>query len=109
MVPGYIIGILGCFIPWVYAFVPSHASEICLCSFYSRSINNARKYQYPYLHNSDFYSLLIINQLSFYVVNIIFLVALIFMVYKIRHINDNTFIKNECAIICTWWILCSTL
>jgi hypothetical protein len=54
MVPGYIIGILGCFIPWVYAFVPSHASEICLCSFYSRSINNARKYQYPYLHNSDF-------------------------------------------------------
>jgi hypothetical protein len=32
--PLYAIGILGCFYPWIYAFVPVHASEICLCSFY---------------------------------------------------------------------------
>lgn len=31
------------------------------------------------------------------------------MVYRIRHIKDNTRIGVECAYICLWWVLCSTL
>lgn len=40
MSPIQILGILGCFFPWVYAFVPVHASEMCLCSFYNLSSAN---------------------------------------------------------------------
>lgn len=38
--PFYAIGILGCFYPWIYAFVPVHASEICLCSFYVKKVTD---------------------------------------------------------------------
>ncbi len=31
------------------------------------------------------------------------------MVYKIRHINDDTKIKSECAVIVGWWLIISFL
>lgn len=38
MVPFGIAGTLGCFFPYVFAFVPSHGNEICICAFYQRAI-----------------------------------------------------------------------
>jgi len=104
-VPFYTLGVLGCFFPWAYSFIPIHASEICLCSFYSKQSNGYRNYLF--LHDYDFIPLQIINQLSFYLVNFLFLVGLIVMVYTIRHINDNSKIKLECLVIVAWWMLIS--
>lgn len=45
-----------------------------------------------------------LNQLSIYFVNFAFLFALVAMVYRIRHINDNTKIRDECTIVVAWWV-----
>ena len=57
----------------------------------------------------QFAALEIINQVVYGTANMTFLVGLIVMVYRIRHINDNTKIGVECAYICLWGVLCSTL
>lgn len=31
------------------------------------------------------------------------------MVYKIRHCNDDTKIKTECAVVVIWWLLLSIM
>lgn len=107
MSPLYLTGLLGFFFPWVYAFVPVHASEICLCSFYNKQATGERTY--PFLKDYMLIPLLEINQVSFYVVNFLFMLALIWMVNKIRHIHDNTYISRECSVIVFWWMLCSFL
>jgi hypothetical protein len=45
-----------------------------------------------------------INQLTFYFTIYFFLLTMSFMVYKIRHINDCTKIKAECATIVCFWL-----
>jgi hypothetical protein len=35
------------------------------------------------------------------------LLALVLMVYKIRHCNDDTLIKIECSQIVMWWVIIS--
>ena len=85
---------------------------MCLCQFYFNSDYNRQNgsgYQYPLLESYQYSGLELINQLSYFTVNFIFLVALIFMVYRIRHTQDNTRISVECAYICLWWVVCSTL
>lgn len=57
--PLYAIGILGCFYPWIYAFVPVHASEICLCSFYYKKVTDIRNYLF--LTNDLYGTLELIN------------------------------------------------
>jgi hypothetical protein len=32
--PFWVLGILGLFIPWIFAIIPVYGSEMCLCSFY---------------------------------------------------------------------------
>jgi hypothetical protein len=107
MSPLYIAGLLGFFFPWVYAFVPVHASEFCMCSFYVKQANGSRNY--PFLKNYMLAPILEINQLSFYAINFAFMLALIVMAYRIRHINDNTHISKECSVIVLWWMVCSFL
>jgi Na+/H+ antiporter NhaB len=108
-VPFFILGVLGCFFPWLYGFLPVHATEICLCSFYSKQQDPKTRYSPLFLHAEDFNALVIINQLSFYLCNLLFLLLLILMINRIRHINDNSMIKEECAVVCGWWVLCSTV
>ena len=45
--------------------------------------------------------------MSFYATNFLFLSILLFMVYKIRHIEDDTKIKAECATIVGVWLFLS--
>lgn len=35
LLPFYVLGLFGCFFPYVYAFVPVHEADLCICSFYN--------------------------------------------------------------------------
>jgi hypothetical protein len=96
-----IIGFFGFFFPFFYALLPVHEADICLCSFYADKIKGKK---YPALTTHDFAGLEILNLISTYTVNFMFMIALIWMVYKIRHINDDTKIKSECSLIVFWWL-----
>lgn len=52
-------------------------------------------------------SLILINETSSAVFNGFFFFILIWMIYKIRHIVDDTLVKNECAYVVTVWIFMS--
>ena len=104
--PFFILGFLGFFFPYVYAFVPVHEANLCICSFYNKLINQNRHYAIMQT-DASFAVLQAINVLSFYSVNFIFLFTLLWMVYKIRHINDDTKIKAECATIVLLWLFIS--
>lgn len=95
---------MGFFFPLFYAVLPVHEADICLCSFYHDKLNGKR---YPALSTNDFAFLESINLFSYYFVNFFFMSGLIWMVYKIRHISDNTKIKLECAVIVLWWLTLS--
>lgn len=95
------MGFLGFFFPLFYAFLPVHEADICLCQFYQSKVSGWR---YPALTANDFTFLEVVNLISVNLVNIFWMLALIFMVYKIRHINDVTKIKMECSVIVCWWL-----
>lgn len=103
MAPGLVIGFLGFFMPFFYAILPVHGADICLCQFYNEKISHQK--HYAALTQNSFTTLYSLNQISLFVVNFVFMVALIAMVNKIRHINDDTKIKMECSIIVAWWML----
>jgi len=42
----------------------------------------------------------------YYATSWLFLLALIAMLYRIRHIQDDTLIKQECSAILGIWIIC---
>ena len=107
MTPGFTIGFLGLFLPFFYAILPVHSVDICLCSFYYDKINDNR--HYVGLTQNDFVFLEVVNSVVMYGVNFAFLFALIWMVNKIRHINDDTQIKMECSVIVAWWLTLSLL
>ena len=93
--PWWICGFVGIFSPFVYAWLPVNGATMCLCSFYEDKLNsNWRKY--PFLTNDDFIFLEYVNVVSYYLINYLFMIGLVFMVKKIRHINDDTKIKMEC-------------
>ena len=55
------------------------------------------------LTSNSFLFLEILNDVSYYSVNFLFIGGLIWMVYQIRHIKDHTLIKHECGSIVAWW------
>ena len=58
--------------------------------------------------DSQYIFLEYVNKGSFYVSNAVALLIIIVMVYRIRHVVDETLIKKECAIIVLAWMFCST-
>ena len=88
MMPGFILGFMGFFLPFFYALLPVHEADICLCAFYDLKVNGNNAY--IALTDNDFLFLQVLNDLSFYGVNFVFIVGLIYMVHEIRHINDST-------------------
>lgn len=104
--PLLVVGILALFFPWVNAFLPTHMSDICLCSFYYEKFVTS-EHRYPFLEAQDFKYMSEMNLLIIFGSQFFFLTALIQMTYKIRHCNDDTKIKTECAQIVSWWGLIS--
>jgi hypothetical protein len=106
LLPSIVMGIFGAFFPGIYSIIPVHESDICLCSFFGKTDKN----NYLLLNKgSNFEVYQIVNSIAFYVINWVFLVVLIWMIYKIRNINDDTSIKRECAWIVGIWTTLSIL
>lgn len=109
ILPWFTLGILALFFPFMYVLIPAHESDLCICSFYQRLEDDDGDDWFWFFDSpSQFEELYIINVLVFYMVNWLFLMALVTMLYFIRHINDETMIKRECAFIVATWVLFST-
>lgn len=106
LLPSLILGILGLFSPIAYTIIPVHESDMCLCAFYQEAVCQDHNY---WLFNSSFkyYKMRATNTTVYIVVNWVFLLILIKMIWRIRHINDETLIKSENAWIVGVWIVLS--
>jgi len=102
------MGFLGMFFPFIYAWLPVHEAAICLCSFFDHKLQSSWR-KYPFLTYDDYLFLESVNSIIYYVFNYLIIVCLVFMVNKIRHINDDTKIKMECSWIVAWWLVISVI
>lgn len=101
LLPAMIEGILGCFLPVFYVLIPVHEADFCLCSFFDKpKVNQGNSW----LSKKTFSIFKGINTMVFLGLNWVFLVLLLLKIYRIRHINDETLIKRECAAIVGVWI-----
>ena len=103
------IGILSMYFPFVYALMPVHESELCICSFYHQvelyeSSKGAEGRKYEFLNGNDYTVLDTTNNMAFYIVNWIALLAIVGMVFAIRHVTDETLIKRECFYLSGIWV-----
>ena len=81
MIPCWVYGVLAWFMPYLYAFLPVSNSAICICEYFRLgTLDLLIKNSYPVLVS--------INVTSFFGFSFIFMSNLIYMVYKIRKIND---------------------
>ena len=108
MLPMFLAGVLGCYYPFVYASLPVHESDLCICSYYQALHYGSRDF-FILKSNSQYRFLQLYNTTMFFVINWLFLVILILMIYRIRHVNDETLIKRECALIVSNLVLFSLL
>ena len=89
VLPWFMVGVLSCLFPYVYAFVPVHMSEICICNFFAKAADGDKNY--IVMETLLSYSVLSgISMVSFYTTNFVLALILIYMVYKIRMIHDDT-------------------
>ena len=100
LVPGLLLGMLGFFMPFFYALVPAHESGDCICNVQAFAL------QLDLVQLSK-KTLLILNTTMFYAVNWVFLLVLVLMLYRIRHIRDKLAIREEMAYqTATWTFFC---
>ena len=97
-------GVLAIYFPFVNAFLPVYESEICVCSFFEE---HAAGRGFLIFNMDNATVLEDINRSIYYVANAAGLLIIIFMVFRIRHVTDETLIKKECALIVFVWIVCS--
>jgi hypothetical protein len=79
LAPSLLLGIMSVFFPLCYALVPAHESGLCLCTLLTSGIWANILPIRPAAYLS-------LNTLMFYGVNWIFLMSIIYMLNKIRHI-----------------------
>jgi hypothetical protein len=88
LLPCLVLGVLGVFFPFVYAVIPAHNSNLC--------IYRLKQSQWAVsLFNVPTNDLLLLNTIIFYLLNWVFLLAIYFMLYRIRHIKDKLQVKQE--------------
>lgn len=98
MLPSSILGIVGCYFPYVYAMLPGNAVDLCTCSFFEAYVHKTRNF--VILNSLKSYPVLqILNSLTTMSWQFCINICLMTMVYKIRHIQDDTLIKFECITI----------
>ena len=94
--PSFVLGLVSLFNPFLFALVPAHESGICLCNIQS-SRNEITLLNIPVL------VLLGINTFMFYCVNFFFLLFVVLMLYKIRHIKDKLETRYEMGYLVAFW------
>ena len=85
-------GLLAIFFPVLYAIFPVQESELCVCSFWTMYDNESAAFLIDPTPKA-FATLLLVNTISFYVVNFVALLAMVIMVWRIRHTDDDTFLR----------------
>lgn len=106
LLPISIFATLSMIFPKIYALFPVQESTICLCSFYAMEVNGSDYFIWE-IEQSDFASMTLANSISFYIVNWVALVILIWLVFRIRHTGDDTYLKLECIFIVGIWVVFS--
>jgi hypothetical protein len=103
--PMLILGFLGYWFPYIYALLPSHFVQMCTCMFFCRD------YNYAIFDKTDekgsYESVLFINAFSMSLISVMIYSILLTMIHRIRNIEDETFIKRECAAIAFLWCVMS--
>lgn len=109
LLPSIIAGIIGAFFPYFFVFLPVHImGNLCICNYF-HELACGESY-FLFLKSQDSYFVMqFINLFAVYFTTFGFLLVLIFMIYKIRHINDDTLIKKECAYVIGLWIIIGTI
>jgi hypothetical protein len=91
-----VFAIIAMFSPYFYAIVPVHESDICMCNFYvNKKSSSFGKALLQISTETGFYVMQLINIISYYLVNYLFLVGLIYMNFMIRHIKENLSLVKE--------------
>ena len=104
-----VISIIGMWVPYVYAVIPVNDSEICMCDFLQVTNDSIWNRIFSITNKSMFQVLNELNLYSYFITNLVFLVTLIFMGFKISYIRDNLSLTKELITVVVVWILCSTL
>jgi len=98
--PSLLLGLSSIFFPLTYALVPAHESGLCFCTLIQGKL-------WQKLLPISFLYYLGLNTIMFYGVNWIFLLSIITMLYKIRHIKDRLKVREEMGyIVVTWTVFC---
>jgi len=101
-----VIAVAGMFDPYVYSVIPDKLSDVCLCSYFKANVSGIDKILYI-SREKTFQVLSLVNIVMFYFVNWVFLIALIFMMFKIRYIKDNLSLTLELQqVVCVWVVAC---
>jgi hypothetical protein len=80
----FIIGVLAMFIPFVYVFIPAYQSQLCMCNFFELD-----RHAFSLDNANVFKTLQVMNLILSFVNNYGFVLMLVWMGLKIRHIKDN--------------------
>ena len=107
--PVILFGILAMFFPSVYSVFPVQESEICMCSFFKMQANGDAPFLIDLEPKHAFSTFFIINTISFYVVNYLALLGMVYMVWQIRHTDDDTFLRQECVCLVLSWVFFSII
>ena len=108
MTPFFAFGILAMFFPSMYAFFPLQESETCICSFYEMQASGDRDFVVE-LEENSYKNITAVNSFFFYIINWFGLMVLVWLVFRIRHTGDDTYLKLECSCIVSVWVLFSVL
>ena len=101
-------GILAMFFPGMYALFPMQESETCICAFYEMQTQDGRNFLFE-LNDHAYVNITSVNSFCFYIINWFGLLILIWLVYRIRHTGDDTYLKLECGCIVSVWVFFSVL
>ena len=93
-IPSFCVGILGCYFPYVFAILATNESDICTCGFfYDKYFEGAN---YLILQSRQSFPVIqILNSFTTQAFQCVMYTILIVMIYRIRHIKDDTLIKVE--------------
>ena len=106
-----ILALGGSYFPFIQALVPVHESDSCLCVFYFDSEHGS---WFPLLNalqqvTNPFDVLSLLNLITFYCVNWIFLMVNMWYVFRIRKMDDRLLIRKEMTYVVIVWLIFDSL
>ena len=100
LIPVLLFSILSFFFPLLYAIIPAHESSECIKTMIAKQ---------KVVFNIQVNKLEILNTIMFYFLNWCFLLSVILMLNRIRHIRDRFRIRTEMAHVILIWIVASLI